>query len=335
MANPGGGEGVIIAAAGYDGELSMFRRGRGSGHDEARGDHGATSPVPSLNDSRMSSLLSCFRAALAVAAALAIAACTRTTLSEREQQSEWALVWSDEFEGPAGATFDRRSWVADTGGQGWGNQERQYYTTRPENVSLDGAGHLAITARAETDASRQCWYGQCGFTSARLKTKGLVETRYGRIEARIRVPRGQGIWPAFWMLGADIDQVGWPECGEIDVMENIGREPSIVHGTIHGPGYSGANGIGGSHTVPGAALADDYHVFAVEWMPGEIRWFLDDTEYRRTTPASLPQGARWVFDHPFFMLLNVAVGGAWPGDPDASTVFPQQMLVDYVRLYRR
>ena len=283
----------------------------------------------------MSSLPLRLRPALAIAAALSVAACTRTTLSEREQQGEWALVWSDEFEGPAGTAFDRAKWVADTGGQGWGNQERQYYTTRPENVSLDGAGHLAITARAETDPSRQCWYGQCGFTSARLKTKGLFETTYGRIEARIRVPRGQGIWPAFWMLGADIDQAGWPECGEIDVMENIGREPSIVHGTIHGPGYSGANGIGGSFTIRGAALADDYHVFAVEWMPGEIRWFLDDTEYRRTTPANLPQGARWVFDHPFFMLLNVAVGGAWPGDPDASTVFPQQMLIDYVRVYRR
>ena len=193
-----------------------------------------------------------------------------------------------------------------------------------------------ITARAEPqNSSHACWYGSCGYTSARLKTQGKFAQTYGRFEARIRVPRGQGIWPAFWMLGADIDQVGWPRSGEIDVMENIGREPAIVHGTMHGPGYSGGSGIGGAYTLASGPFADDYHVFAVEWMPGEIRWFVDDTEYRRSTPASLPAGAAWVFDHPFFMLLNVAVGGAWPGDPDASTQFPQQMLVDYVRVYSR
>jgi beta-glucanase (GH16 family) len=137
------------------------------------------------------------------------------------------------------------------------------------------------------------------------------------------------------MLGADVGSVGWPKCGEIDVMENIGREPAVVHGTMHGPGYSGGSGIGGSTALASGALADDYHVFAVEWTPGQVRWLVDEREYRRATPADLPVGAVWVFDHPFFLLLNVAVGGAWPGDPDASTVFPQQMLVDYVRVYRR
>jgi beta-glucanase (GH16 family) len=268
------------------------------------------------------------------ACAATLAACSTTTIDTAPQN--WTLAWSDEFDGPAGAKIDSSKWVAETGGHGWGNQERQYYTARPENVALDGSGHLVITARAEPqDSPYQCWYGTCRYSSARIKTQGKFEPMYGRIEARIRIPRTQGIWPAFWMLGANIDQVGWPQCGEIDVMENIGREPSTVHGTIHGRGYSGANGIGGAHTLTSGAFADDYHIFAVEWAPGEIRWFVDDTQYRRTTPADLPARTTWVFEHAFFLLLNVAVGGAWPGDPDASTLLPQQMLVDYVRVYRR
>jgi beta-glucanase (GH16 family) len=247
----------------------------------------------------------------------------------------WTLVWADEFDGVAGAQVDGTKWVSDTGGQGWGNQEREYYT-RAENASLDGGGHLVITARATpVGSSFQCWYGSCRYTSARLKTTGRFEQTQGRFEARIRIPRGQGIWPAFWMLGDDIDRVGWPRCGEIDVMENIGREPAMVHGTMHGPGYSGGSGIGGPYSLASGSFADDYHVFAVEWTPGLIRWLVDENEYRRATPVDLPPGSAWVFDHPFFLLLNVAVGGAWPGDPDATSTFPQQMLVDYVRVYRR
>ena len=180
-----------------------------------------------------------------------------------------------------------------------------------------------------------CWYGSCRYTSARLKTKGLFEQALGKFEARIRIPRGQGIWPAFWMLGNDIDAVGWPKSGEIDIMENIGKEPNAVHGTLHGPGYSGGSAIGGAYTLATETFADDYHVFAVEWSPDEIRWLVDAKEYRRTSTANLPTGAAWVFNHPFFMLLNVAVGGNWPGDPDATSTFPQQMLVDYVRVYQR
>ena len=243
-------------------------------------------------------------------------------------------VWRDEFDGPVGASFDRAKWVADTGGEGFGNQERQFYTTRSENVALDGNGHLVITARAEPAGStRACWYGSCRYTSTRLKTKDLFAQAYGRFEARLRVPRGQGLWPAFWMLGADIGAVGWPQSGEIDVMENIGREPAIVHGTLHGPGYSAADGISGADTMSQGAFADDFHEFAVEWQPNEIRWYVDGRQFHRVTPAQLPSGAKWVFDHPFFLLLNVAVGGSWPGDPDASTTFPQQMIVDYVRVY--
>jgi beta-glucanase (GH16 family) len=276
-------------------------------------------------------------------AALVLAACGSTTPGSSgpapapagPADRTWVLAWSDEFDGEAGARVDGGKWVADTGGHGWGNQERQYYTPGAENASLDGAGHLVITARAETpDTARHCWYGTCRYTSARLLTRGRFETTYGRFEARIRIPRGQGLWPAFWLLGADIGTVGWPASGEIDVMENIGREPTMVHGTLHGPGYSGDKGITSSYSLASVTFADDFHLFAVEWMPGEIRWVVDGQTYRRVTPADLPVGARWVFDHPFFLLLNVAVGGAWPGDPDASTVFPQQMVVDYVRVYR-
>jgi len=244
-----------------------------------------------------------------------------------------APAWQDEFDGPAGASFDRAKWVPAVDGAGGGNQERQFYTDG-ENIALDGNGHLVITARREPPAStRECWYGKCLYTSGRIHTKGLFAQLYGRFEARIRVPRGQGMWPAFWMLGVD-ESDGWPQCGEIDIMENIGKEPELVHGTVHGPGYSGADGIGRpAPLAPGAAYADDFHVYAVEWRPEEITWFVDGRQYFHITPAQLPAGKAWVFDHPQFLLLNLAVGGGWPGDPDASTTFPQQMTVDYVRVY--
>jgi beta-glucanase (GH16 family) len=247
----------------------------------------------------------------------------------------WKLVWSDEFTGPAGSSFDRQKWVADTGGGGWGNQEREFYTTRTDNIALDGDGDLIITARSEPTSRYSCWYGPCRYTSARIKTTGLFSQAYGRFEARIRIPRGQGLWPAFWMLGDNIDKVGWPRSGEIDIMENIGREPNIVHGTMHGPGYSGAGGIGGPYSLTSGAFADAFHLYAVEWAPGSIRWFVDSVAYFQTTPASIPAGSSWVYDHPFFLLLNVAVGGGWPTDPDATTTFPQTMLVDFVRVYAR
>jgi len=246
----------------------------------------------------------------------------------------FSLVWSDEFEGPSGALVDATKWTFETGGGGWGNQELETYTDRARNASLDGEGALAIQALRETFTGRDGITRE--YTSARLKTQGRFEQAYGRFEARLKIPRGQGLWPAFWMLGADIPTAGWPRCGEIDIMENIGREPSTVHGTFHGPGYSGANGIGAPFTLPGGArFADDFHVFAVEWEPAAIRWYVDGALYQTRTPADLPAGQRWAFDHPFFLLLNVAVGGGWPGSPDATTVFPQTMLVDYVRVYRR
>ncbi len=230
-----------------------------------------------------------------------------------------ALVWSDEFNGAAGTGPDASKWAFDVGGGGWGNNELQTYTTSTRNAAHDGAGNLVITARRESPA----------YTSARLKSR--FAQAYGRFEARLRVPRGQGIWPAFWMLGNNIGDVGWPASGEIDIMENIGREPNIVHGTIHGPGYSGGEGIGAAYTS-GSPFADGFHTFTVDWAPDALIWYVDGVQYQRRTPADLG-GDRWVFDHPFFMIMNVAVGGNWPGYPDASTVFPQTMTIDYVRVY--
>lgn len=247
---------------------------------------------------------------------------------------EWRLVWSDEFNGST--NVDSKKWSHAVGGDGWGNNERQYYTSGATNAFLDGQGSLVIQITKLDSPQHDCWYGKCLYTSARLTTKTKFRLTYGRIEARLKVPFGQGIWPAFWMLGNDISTVGWPKCGEVDIMENIGREPSIVHGTIHGPGYSGAEGIGAGYTLPnGARFADGYHVFAVEWEPGVIRWYGDGHLYQTRTPDDLPAGSKWVFDHPFFLLLNVAVGGNWPGDPDSTSRYPQTMVVDYVRVFQR
>jgi len=245
----------------------------------------------------------------------------------------WTLVWSDEFDGPNGSAVNSSKWSFDVGGKGWGNKELETYTSRAANSHLAN-GRLVIKALKETLA------GSDGitrhYTSARLITKNKFSQAYGRFEARIRIPYGQGIWPAFWLLGDNIDAAHWPNCGEIDIMENIGKEPSIVHGTFHGPGYSGGRGVSAAFTLPaGQKFSDDFHTFAVEWEPNVIRFYVDQSLYKTRTPSDLPAGTSWVFDHPFFIILNVAVGGAWPGNPDATTVFPQQMLVDYVRVYQR
>lgn len=243
----------------------------------------------------------------------------------------WSLVWSDEFAQPDGSAPDPAKWVYDLGGGGWGNNELQTYTSRSNNCRIEH-GCLVI------EAHQEAFTGKDGiardYTSARLKTKGKAEWTYGRIEARLKVPRGQGIWPAFWMLGANFDSVGWPKCGEIDIMENIGGKPAVLHGTIHGQGYSGGGSIGGTYTLPGgAALADDFHVFAVEWTQDSIQWFVDGKPYFNVTPERLPSGTQWVFTQPQFVLLNLAVGGNWPGKPNAETAFPQRLVVDYVRVY--
>jgi beta-glucanase (GH16 family) len=241
-------------------------------------------------------------------------------------QDGWKLAWSDEFNAPAGTLPDSTKWTYDLGATGWGNRELQEYTRSPENAFHDGNGNLIIRVLAKPGG---------GYTSARLKTTGLFAPTYGKIEARIRIPFGQGIWPAFWMLGEDIKTSGWPRCGEVDILENIGKEPLMVHGTVHGPGYSGGKGIGKPYELGGGKrFADDFHTYSVIWKPDSIEWFVDGNSYHKFTPANLPEGTKWVFDHPFFIIMNVAMGGNWPGSPDATTVLPQQMSVDYVRVYQ-
>jgi beta-glucanase (GH16 family) len=237
----------------------------------------------------------------------------------------WNLVWHDEFDGSA---VDPKNWTYDLGGNGWGNAELEDYTNRPENVRLEN-GLLIIEGREEQYEGRL-------YTSARLKSQGLQEFQYGRIEARMKLPSGQGMWPAFWMLGNDIDKTTtWPNSGEIDIMEFIGKTPDTLYQTVHGPGYSGARGIGGHVALTADTLRNDFHVFAIEWEPNQIRWFVDDQQASQVTPAQIPAGTKWVFDHPFFIIMNLAVGGGWPGYPDSTTVFPQQLQVDYVRVYQQ
>jgi beta-glucanase (GH16 family) len=267
-------------------------------------------------------------AAIAVAA---VALTSFTTANAEPEADVQQLVWSDEFEAAAGTPPDSSKWRYDIGGEGWGNDEHQYYTDSTANSAHDGNGNLVITARQE--GGHDCWYGPCQYTSARLLTAETFTQQYGRFEARMQLPRGQGIWPAFWMLGADFGEVGWPQSGEIDIMENIGSEPSTVHGTIHGPGYSGGAGIGNAYTLPdGQQFADGFHTFAVDWTPDSITWSVDGNVYSQLTPADVG-GNEWVFDHPFFMIMNLAVGGQWPGYPDETTQFPQQLTVDYIRVY--
>jgi len=240
----------------------------------------------------------------------------------------WTLAWSDEFNGPANTPPDSSKWIYNLGydEDGWGNKELQAYTDSLDNVHQDGQGHLIV--RAIKDQSGH-------YTSGRLTTKSKFTSRYGKIESRIKLASGQGIWPAFWAMGADIDSVGWPDCGEIDIMENIGREYSIQHASLHGPGYSGTESVTGSISLSGGRkLSGDFHVYGIVWTKDSIVFYLDGQPYLTTSPASLPPGKAWIFNKPFFLILNLAVGGTWPGSPDKSTVFPQEMTIDYIRVYQ-
>jgi len=210
-------------------------------------------------------------------------------------------TWADEFNAAAGTPVDGNKWKFDIGGGGFGNNELQYYTNSTSNAAHDGQGHLVITARKENPAGYGCWYGSCQYTSARLLTQGKFTQTYGRFEARLKIPRGQGLWPAFWMLGNDIATNPWPNNGEIDIMENIGAEPGTVHGSLHGPGYSGGNPLTGQYTLPGgAALANDFHTYAVDWQPGSLVFSVDGTPVRRIgqSPNYPVQLMLAVFDFP-------------------------------------
>jgi beta-glucanase (GH16 family) len=265
-----------------------------------------------------------------IPAILIIAAATVScgTESGGENSAGWELTWSDEFEGEAGTMPNPSRWTFDigTGDNGWGNGEFQYYTDRPENVSLDGEGNLVITAKKELFSGSQ-------YTSARIKTEGLFDQAYGRFEARIKTPFGRGLWPAFWMLGADFSSVGWPQTGEIDIMEYRGQEPTKIHGSLHGPGYSAGNAITDSFTLADSRFDTQYHLFAVEWFEDRIDYYVDDIRYQSIDRSEV--SGEWVFDKPFFLILNVAVGGTFVGPPSSQTPFPQKMTVDYVRVYKR
>lgn len=234
------------------------------------------------------------------------------------------LVFQDEFDMDGAPNSAYWSYNIGTGSNGWGNNELQYYTDRPENIVVED-GMLKITARREL-------YMGSNYTSARILTKGKVEQKYGRIEARIKLPLGRGLWPAFWMLGANSDTVTWPQCGEIDIMEYLGSNPTTVLGTVHGPGYSAGESISKSYTLPNSRFDTDFHIFGIEWGEDYINYYIDDVLYNQITPEDVP--GEWVFNQPFYIILNMAVGGNLPGSPNTETVFPQTMLVDYVRIYQ-
>lgn len=256
---------------------------------------------------------------------------TPTTTATATATATRTPAWSDEFSGASGTSPDSSRWGFETGGHGWGNDELQSYTDRPANASMDGNGSLVITAR------RERWQGADGiersYTSARLFTKDRFEFRYGTVEARIKVADGQGIWPAFWMLGYDAWSAGWPESGEMDIMETF-NETRDVYTTVHGPSTSstGRYSVGTWHpsAVPYSA---DFHVYGVRWAPELVEFMIDGRVVKTVRPTDVPAGGRWVFDKPNYLLLNVAVGG-WAGPPDTTTAFPRTMLVDWVRVYR-
>lgn len=243
------------------------------------------------------------------------------TLPERN----FELVWSDEFEGDSGAAPNATKWTFDlgTGQNGWGNNELQTYTNNPQNVALDGAGNLVITARKSANGS---------YTSARVKTEGLFSHQFGKVEARIKTPTGSGIWPAFWMLGNNISTVSWPQCGEIDIMEQKGKTSNITYGSIHGPGYSGGEAITTPYALQNSRFDNDFFVYAVEWNANKIDFFVNNYLYKRITPADVK--GEWVFNQPFFLIMNIAVGGNFVGPPNNNTPFPGTMTVDYVRVYK-
>ncbi len=266
-----------------------------------------------LNNTLLISTLAIFMAGCEVEAV--------QTLPDRD----FELVWSDEFEGTAATSPDATKWTFDlgTGQNGWGNNELQTYTQSAQNVALDGLGNLVITARKDQ-------FGN--YTSARVKTQGIFTQKYGKIEARIKTPTGTGMWPAFWMLGSNIDSVTWPQCGEIDIMEQKGKFSNITYGSIHGPGYSGGEAITTPYALQNDRFDNNFYVYAIEWNADKIDFFVNDYLYKRITPADAP--GEWVYNQPFFLIMNVAVGGNFGGPPNSNTPFPGSMYIDYVRVYK-
>jgi beta-glucanase (GH16 family) len=245
--------------------------------------------------------------------------------STPDNYTGYAKEWADEFNGTA---LDLTSWGFDVGGSGWGNNELQYYTNnRPDNVYLNN-GNLVIQAKKEAFSGKE-------YTSTRMLTKGKKEFTFGRIDIRAKLPVAKGIWPALWMLGKKIDQTNWPACGEIDIMELVGKDPNKVYGTLHWAGTTGARvQYGTSYTLPTGTFADKFHVFTLVWEADKAEIFMDDISYYKFSKSNVG-GVAYPFNEPFFLIFNVAVGGDWPGSPDVTTTFPQQMVVDYVRVFKK
>lgn len=250
---------------------------------------------------------------------------------QEESKDNWVLVWHDEFNNPtADYRPDSTKWVFETGATGNGNNEMQNYTNRVENASYTyykGYGCLRITALKDN-------YQGITYSSARIKSEGKFEQTYGRFEARMQLPYGPGVWPAFWLLGADYKSVGWPKCGEIDIMENKGWQPNVVSSALHFPGHSGGNPLTQTFGYQYTRFDTDFHIFAVEWDKTKIDFFVDNVRYKRITPADA-DGGEWVFNHPFYIILNLAIGGDFVGYPTDKTEFPQNLYIDYVRVYQK
>jgi beta-glucanase (GH16 family) len=230
--------------------------------------------------------------------------------------AQWQMIWNDEFDN---LILDNSKWINDVGGNGWGNNEAQYYTAGSANLSMNN-GLATITAKAQQFGSNQ-------YTSAKIISKNLFDVKYGKIEGRMKCPMGKGLWPAFWMLGSNIDTVSWPQCGEIDIMEHINNEPKI-HGTAHW------NNVG--HQYLGGTINTDpavFHTYSIVWDANSIKWYMDDQLYYILNISNNTNGTE-EFHKKFYLILNLAVGGNWPGYPDASTVFPAEFVIDYIRVYK-
>lgn len=265
---------------------------------------------------------------------------TDTPTTSPNPPAERQLVWADEFDGPAGSRVDNSTWRYDlgdgcqAGNCGWGNNEKEYYTSDAENIVLNGQGQLAITARP-APAGLTCYYGACRYTSAKITTRGnALVPPGGRLEARIKLPSGQGLWPAFWMLGNNFPTTPWPQCGEIDVMENHGSDVTSISSAMHGPGYSGNTPFVRSYQLAATSFSDDFHTFAAEWNTNGIQLSVDGKVYHVVLRDDVQRRGNWVFDQSFFVILNLAVGGTFDGDPKSDAILPATMLVDYVRAYR-
>ena len=284
--------------------------------------------------------------ALVAASVLAtsIIAIAPATISQAAPPKVLKLLWADEFNGKKGALPSSKNWEYDIGnGYGWGNAELEYYTNKAANISTDGKGKLVIAANRISDAQgnaiistaavtqilSSCW--ECQFTSAKIKTTKKLGFQYGRLEARMKVAPGEGTWPAFWLLGADLlDGNPWPECGEIDIVETRGVEPGLTSAALHGPGYGKGPGVGGTYQSP-TPLSDAYHVYAIDWKKNQIDFYIDDHLITSETSTSVKPG-RWVFNQEFFLILNLAMGGEFAGPIDPA-INKTELLVDYIRYY--